>query len=425
MVRRTLLLLASAAALLSAQQPAPLVPPTPPAMSDPSNLTAAYQALMGQWFAALSPYAFDLFAALAALEIAVFGWNLWLNYHGDIRNAMLATTNKILVIGFFLALLMNAGTWMGAVIDMFVSLGKNASGIPGLGPSTLLLQGFKIFGALLWQALKSGLMTDIPTAMALILAAFIICASFLVICFQFIVTKVQTFLALGMGVIFLGFGGSRWTTPYVERYFAFCVASGVKLMALYLLAGAAWPLTNSWVAQAQSPLFSQGAVEASWIIACGAVLYGGICWYGSSQVSAMLGGSPNLTHSDFIAFMAPAVSAGVSAALVAAGVANGGTTVIAGGALGAASAGGSVASAAGNSAASNPSGAAPPQPGASGGSAQNGSGPSQGASAVAGFAQAGAYAMNRAPHGGHHASPPQFNGFHHRGQHETSYGNIG
>jgi type IV secretion system protein TrbL len=362
---------------------------------------------MGHWFAALSPYAFDLFAALAALEIAVFGWNLWLNYHGDIRNAMLATTNKILVIGFFLALLMNAGSWMGAVIDMFVSLGKNASGIPGLGPSVLLLQGFKIFGALLWQAMKSGLMTDIPTAMALILAAFIVCVSFLLICFQFIVTKVQTFLALGMGVIFLGFGGSRWTTPYVERYFAFCVASGVKLMALYLLAGAAWPLTNAWIAQAQSAPFSQAAVEASWIIACGAVLYAGICWYGSSQVSAMLGGSPNLTHSDFIAFMAPAVSAGVSAAL-----ATGGTTAVAGGALGSASAGGSAASAAGTSAASNPSGTVPPQPGANGGS-PNGSGPSRGASAAGGIAQAGTYAMNRAPHGGHHASPPQFNGFHH------------
>lgn len=382
-------------------------PTAPPTISDPSNLTAAYEALMGQWFAAISPYAYDLFAALAALEIAVFGWNLWMNYHGDIRTAMLATANKILVIGFFLALLMNAGAWMGDVINMFTTVGKNASGIPGLGPSVLLLQGFKIFGALLFQAVKSGLMTDIPTAMALILAAFIICASFLVICFQFIVTKVQTFLALGMGVIFLGFGGSRWTTPYVERYFAFCVASGVKLMALYLLAGAAWPLTNAWITQAQSPLFSQAACEASWVIACGAVLYAGICWYGSSQVSATLGGSPNLTHSDFISFMAPAVSAGVSAALIAAGVTTGGTTAVAGGAAGATNAGGSAASVASNSVGSNPNGAAPPQPGANGGVSPNGS------SVVGGLAQAGAFAMNRVPHGGHHVSPPQFNGFHH------------
>lgn len=387
-------------AIAVAQQPAPapLTMPPAPLISDPSTLTAAYESLVGNWFAAVSPYALDLFGALAGLEIAVFGWNLWQNYHGDIRTAMLATANKILVIGFFLSLLMNAGAWMADVINLFVTVGKNASGLPGLGPSTILLQGFKIFGTLLWQATKTGLMLNLPTAAALILAGLVICASFLVICFQFIVTKVQTFLALGMGVIFLGFGGSRWTAPYVERYFAFCVASGVKLMALYLLAGAAWPLTNSWITQAQAAPGSQASVEASWVIMCGAVLYAGICWYGSSQVSAMLGGSPNLTHSDFIAFMAPMVSAGVSAGLIAAGVATGGTTAVAGAAVGAASAAGAVASSSG----ANPSGASAPQP-----SAQ------QGGSAMAGIAQAGVSALGRMPHGGHAASPPQFTGFHH------------
>src|ERR1700761_5647899 len=87
-------------------------PTAPPVISDPSNLTAVYESVMGQWFAAITPYAYDLFVALATLDIAVFGWNLWMNYHGDIRTAMLATANKILIIGFFLALLMNAGVWM-------------------------------------------------------------------------------------------------------------------------------------------------------------------------------------------------------------------------------------------------------------------------------------------------------------------------
>lgn len=375
--------------------------PSVPVISDPSNLTAAYQQLMGQWFSALNPYALDLFSALAAIEIAVFGWNLWMTYHGDIRTAMLATANKILIIGFFLALLENAGTWMPDIINMFSDLGKNVSGIPGLGPSVILLQGFKIFGVLLWQAFKTGLMTDFETGIALILAAFIVCVSFLVISFQFIVTKVQTFLALGMGVIFLGFGGSRWTTPYVERYFAFCMASGVKLMALYLLAGGGWAFTNNWIAQAQAAPLSASGVEASWLIMCGAILYAGICWYGSSIVSAMLGGSPNLTHSDFISFMAPVVSAGVSAGLIAAGIGTGGASAVAGAGVGGAA--GSTASSAGTS----PSGATPSQPGA------NGSGGRQAASAVAGLAQAGVSAVSRMPHGGTHQPPPHFNGFGH------------
>ncbi len=82
-----------------------------------------------------------------------------------------------------------------------------------------------------------------------------ICVAFLIITFQFIITQVQIFLAIGMGYFFLGFGGSRWTTNYVERYFAYSVASGTKLMVLYMLAGAAWPLTRSWVQQASSGLF--------------------------------------------------------------------------------------------------------------------------------------------------------------------------
>jgi hypothetical protein len=99
--------------------PPPLPPPANPVISDPSNLLAIYQSLIGNWTSAVSPYAYDLFYALAALELAAFGWNLWLHYGGDIRQALLMTANKILIIGVFLALLMNGTTWMGNIISMF------------------------------------------------------------------------------------------------------------------------------------------------------------------------------------------------------------------------------------------------------------------------------------------------------------------
>ena len=114
--------------------------------------------MVGQWFAVVSQYTLEIFSALAALDLAVFGWDLWRNYHGDLRQALLSTTNKILILGFFLALLMNGQTWMSDIINLFVTIGKQASGVPSLSPSTLLLQGFQIFGTLLGQATKSGLM---------------------------------------------------------------------------------------------------------------------------------------------------------------------------------------------------------------------------------------------------------------------------
>jgi len=389
------LLLLFAGAMFGQFGPIPDPAPTTPNISDPSTLVQIYQNLQGNWFAAISGYAMEIFFALAALDVAWFGIELWRTYHGDLSQAMTSSAMKILTIGMFLALLQNGGTWVSDIIASFSQIGKDASGLPGLGPSVLLLQGVKIGGTLLGTAMMSGAFFDLATSASLILAAFIICLSFLVICFQFIVTQVQAAICLGVGYIFLGFGGSKWTAPYVERYFAFAVATGVKLMTLYCVAGGAWSLTQTWVQQASAAPFNGSGVEVAWVIMCSAILYAGICWYIPSIAGAMLGGSPNLSHSDFLAFAAPIVSGAVAAGLAAAGIATGGASLAGAGAVGAAGAG----TAAGGGAVAS-------------GAATSPSGVSLGA--VGQLASAGSSAAQSMPHGGSHQSaPPHFNGFNH------------
>jgi TrbL/VirB6 plasmid conjugal transfer protein len=41
--------------------------------------------------------------------------------------------------------------------------------------------------------------------------------------------------ALSVGFIFLGFGGSRWTAPYTERYIGLAVSIGIKIVLSYCL----------------------------------------------------------------------------------------------------------------------------------------------------------------------------------------------
>lgn len=396
----------SVAQFQPAQSPVTLPPPPDPIVTDPSTLTAAYEMLVPAWIGAVSPYAYDLFLALAGLEIAVFGWDLWRKYHGDIRVALLETTNKILVIGIGLALLMNGSTWMGYIIEMFSTVGQKASGVAGLGPSIIILQAIKVFGKMLWAAAKAGALADLPTAVVMVLAAFVICFSFLTICAQFIITKVQTFLALGLGFFFLGFGGSRWTIPYVERYFAYAVAVGVKLMALYVLIGAGWSLTDNWIAAGQNAALTDASAEQVMVIMCGAVLYAAVCWHGSSLASQVLSGTPNLSHTEFLNFVGSVVSAGVSTAMVAGSIG-------AGGAAAAAGAGAKVAASTG-SAAPTPTGVTPsyipPPPGRSG---SQGGGAGRAMGAIGQFAQVGAQAIRSAPGGGSHTPPPRFSGFNH------------
>jgi type IV secretion system protein TrbL len=389
-------------------QPPALPAPAAPVITDPSDLTAIFQSLEAGWLNVVTPYAYELFGALAGLDIALLGWSLWRSYNGDIKTVIWGTTDKILAIGMFLALLMNGSSWMAAIINSFIQIGKDASGVPSLSPSVILLQGFKVFGTMFGAAMQHGLFLDIPTAIALIFAGICIWAAFLVITFQFVVTQVQVFLALGMGYIFLAFGGSRWTTPYVERYFAFSFASGIKLMTLYMLVGGGWIITDTWANLASQIGLTLSGVEQAWVIAAGAVLYAGICWFASSQISAMLGGSPNLSHSDFVSFMGPMVMGTVAAGSALATAGGGAASAVVGGG----SAGGSTPPT------SSPGATRPPPPTApgssnAGGPAVHGGGGASAGTLATGFAQTTASLASRMPNGGGSGHPPHFSGFGH------------
>jgi type IV secretion system protein TrbL len=238
-------------------------------------------------------------------------------------------------------------------------------------------------------------MADPVTAIAFVIAAFFIACSFLFITIEFVFTKIQTFLALGMGFFFLGFGGSGWTRNYVERYFAYAVSSGVRLMANYFLIGAGLAVSNAWLTQAKAAPWSIDGVKQAWIIMFGAIMFAAIAWKGSAMAAQLLGGGPNLSHGDVFHALGSAAQAGVAAALISSGV---------GSAMGASAAGGAASGAAGGKgAAAATSGASTPssKPPSSGGGVSG----YQAASASIG-------ALHAAGGGGSHTvQPPSFRGF--------------
>jgi type IV secretion system protein TrbL len=376
--------------------------PGTPQISDPSNVTAMFESLVPQWIAAVFPYAQDLFWALAFLDISVFGWTLMRRHGNDLRGAILSTANRILLIGAFLTLLMNGSVWMGEIIQMFIDVGKAGSGVPVIQPSVVLQQGVSICFALLGQSALSGVLMAPVTAIAFVVAALAILFSFLFITIDFVFTKVQTFLALGMGIFFLGFGGSGWTRTYVERYFAYAVSSGVRLMANYFLIGAGLVFANVWLTQAQAAPWTIDGVKQAWIIMAGAILFAAIVWKGSAMAAQLLGGGPNLSHGDVFHGIGAAAQAGVAAALIASGVGSAAGVAVGGGAAGSAvsgaagGGGGAAATGGGNTPSSKPPG---------GGSRSNGVGAYQAASATIGAVHAAG------SNGSHTVQPPSFRGF--------------
>jgi type IV secretion system protein TrbL len=370
--------------------------PGVPVVGDPGTLTAAYQALVPIWIGRVWPYSQEIFGALALLDLAFLGWNLMRRHGDDVRGALLGMTNRVLLIGLFLDLMLNGPTWMGAVIDIFVTSGKAAGNAQiGLNPSSILLQGLAIAGVMLGQASLNNIMLQPLTGLAVLFAAAAIFVSFCVISIKFVLVQVQTFFALGMSTLFLAFGASTWTRTYVERFFSYAVSSGIQLMVLYVLAGTGMTLSNTWLQQAKAAPWSIAGVQACWLIGAGAVLFGVLCWNNAAMAAMLLGGGPNLSHGEVFQAMSTAISAGVATALVASGV---GTA--AGAALGA----GTTASGAGATATIGASAAT------SGATPTVSPRAAMQSVAYAGSSVSGVLSsMNHG--GGHSVSPPSFRGF--------------
>ena len=331
--------------------PAPLpVPPAliPPALfptiKDPSIITNAFEQMTVNWLASIQIYLGALFAALAACDVTWFLVQLKIKGHG-MESAIMAVTGKIVAIGFFYTLLLNGPIWMPEIINTFIGIGRVGSGLSSLGPSEILTSGMNIAGSLMAQGVEAAATADFVGAAAIFAAVCAVWISFTVMTLQFIIAQVDIYLAFSVGQVCLALGGSKWTVPYVERYFSYCVAAGIKMMAIYLLVGATQFMTITWLADAKVMGGTDDSALSGLILASAVFIMCFVVYHSAKFISSVLGGAPNMTGSDFMAFMMPAAVASVGLAGVAANVIGAGAPSAAAAATGAMASG--AASAAG------------------------------------------------------------------------------
>jgi type IV secretion system protein TrbL len=112
---------------------------------------------------------------------------------------------------------------------------------------------------------------------------------------------VESYLIVAAGFIFVGFGGSRWTAPYVERYIGLGVATGVKIMLLYLLIGTGMNLSVDWMTDAQKIASNSSPAMSALEIMGASIIFMMLCWQIPKLFAAVLGGSPALSGGDLVA----------------------------------------------------------------------------------------------------------------------------
>jgi type IV secretion system protein TrbL len=308
------------------------------------------------WIPAIMHEAAFLFYVLATLDFA-WGAPSFLR-ESDFSGLFLSLIKKLLVISFFYAVLINGQVWIPAIVDSFAQLGATAAGVPLVqNPSDIMKQGIQLVSDLFTKVSATDLLTQPGGAITTILAACIVLASYIIITLHYVVTKLEAIIVMSAGYIFLGFGGSRWTSPYFERYISLAVSTGVRLMLIYLMLGVFRTVSNNWIATMNGYTADQPITQIFPTL-MSMLLFAFASWMIPKMAGSVAAGTLGMGGGDLVG-MAAEIGKGVAlgAATVAAVAATGGTAALAGGALaatetaGAMEAGGAAASAGSSAAA--------------------------------------------------------------------------
>src|SRR5713226_4811857 len=213
-----------------------------------NDIATQFYAAGTKYSSAIQPYAIKLFVALLLLDILV----TWIQFTAegqlDASHFLGRLIKHMLSGGFVYLMIVNAFSWMTAVVKSFSTLGAAVSGLPALSPQTVLQLGGNIASIIFNAPANASLMTNIELAIIQSVSAFIVLLSFVISAAMLLLTLIEAYLVIGGGVILLGLGANRFTAPAAEGYFGYVIRVGVRLLFFYLVLAIGVQMANQWSA---------------------------------------------------------------------------------------------------------------------------------------------------------------------------------
>jgi type IV secretion system protein TrbL len=282
------------------------------------GVLTSFRSESSSWESLITTYAQNLFWILATIELTWVGITLGLG-RNELDNALGTIVRTVLVIGFFWVLVVNGFDWAGDIISSLRQIGQDAATASGaqtqLYPSAIVELGLIITGRIFSEI---GVVS--PSSWILLIPALIIMVCFAVIAAEMVLILVESYLVTVGGIIFLGFGASRFTNNFAVNYFKYALSVGVKLMLLQFLIAVAWGTLFQWrvdVELTEDQILTLAA--ASIVIA---ILISRLPGIAAAMIngSAFGGGlTPNSAASAFMGSVTGAATGSVSAAKNATG----------------------------------------------------------------------------------------------------------
>ena len=212
-----------------------------------NDIATRFYAAGTNYSAAIQPYAVKLFVALLLIDILV----TWIQFTAegqlDASHFLGRLIKHILSGGFVYLMIVNAFSWMNAVLKSFSAIGASVTGLPALNPQSVLKIGVNTADIIFNSPGNASMMTNFEQAIVQSIAAFIVLLAFVVTASMLLLTLIESYLVVGGGVILLGLGANRFTAPAAEGYFGYVIRVGVRLLfsTLCLPSACRWQMSGA------------------------------------------------------------------------------------------------------------------------------------------------------------------------------------
>ena len=197
------------------------------------TLLSKYKSAGQTWAGTIQNAATNLFWLLATISL---GWTCisMAIKQSDLVEIVAELCRFIMFTGFFFWLLLNGATFANGIVNSLRQIGGDAAGTgQSIYPGDLITLGMQVYQQTLehvnWLQPESLVAPIIIAVIILIVCALVAVNMILLLCAAWIV--------LYAGLIFLGFGGCRWTSDMAINYYRTVLGIGVSLMTMQLIIG--------------------------------------------------------------------------------------------------------------------------------------------------------------------------------------------
>lgn len=226
--------------------------PTPTPMPSDNILDGfidLYKNKAAMWQTTIVHYANFVFWTLAIMDFAWTAIMMALR-NADIQEFVIQIVKRLMIIGFFFALLTYGGDWAKKIVDSLYAVANGATtatgGPAGISPSGL----FDMAGDLFMDVTTHMGFLHVVEGICSVFCGLILIVALAITCAYLVIALIEVWISINAGVILLGFGGSRWTKDYALAYMRYAMAAGFKLFITQLIIGIGGAIISDWMAYA-------------------------------------------------------------------------------------------------------------------------------------------------------------------------------